>query len=327
MKGETVMYQTPISKISRSVKPHRMSVLIAAATVWAATLHTADATPPIAFEINAPPQSVIVGETLGVFEARVVICADNQADGFVDLFLRDGTALELTPVSAKLHFREGSDAPTATIVYLPTRLDGPAQPHNFVFGTAAPSPTEVGCDLWDLLASGVQGGLLPRRFQFEAEVTRTRMNGRCELDDFGQFSSRVKIETLRQTVSPFDGSDPFDFEAVMDIRNNAASGVIDVPLSERGGLYDIFFLAIVPHAQVGFQIFGAGVLSEPGDPLSTDDMMRLRVFSPPPATNGCLFWDLVNGSTGEVRNAATFTSLDDLFKVSPPPKGFGFINP
>ena len=69
-----------------------VAVLIAAATVWAGSLHSADATPPVAIEINAPPQTVIVGETLGVFDARVVICADNQADGFVTLFLRDGTA-------------------------------------------------------------------------------------------------------------------------------------------------------------------------------------------------------------------------------------------
>lgn len=319
------MYQTPTSKTGRSVKPHHLSVLIATATVWAASLHSADAAPP-AFEFNAPSQIVMVGETLGVFDARVVICSDNQADGFVNLFLRDGTSLELTPVSAKLHFRAGSDVPTATIVYLPTGLVGAAQPGQFVVGTAVPSPTDPECDLWLFDGSSVQPGPTPGRLQVEARTTRTRIKERCESDDFGQFSSRAELDAQRQTVFPVGGSDPLEFEAMVDIdRDNSASGFVDLLLSPRGGLYEICFGAVLRHAEFGFQFFAVGVLADPGDPLSTDDMVRATA-TPIPGPGECLIWDLLNGSTGEVNDAATFDAVTKV-KVSPRPKGFGFINP
>lgn len=298
----------------------RSSVLVVVATVWAASIHSADAAPPVALEISSPSQTVIVGETLGVFEARIVVCADNKVDGFAKLFLRDGTALELTPVSAKLHFSSGSDVPAATIVYLPTGLAEAAQPGHFFVGTAGPSATEVGCDIWDFLGPDVQGGQVPRRVQFEAETTRALIKARCRSNDFGQFSSRAEIDAQRQTVFPIGGGDPLDFEVMVDIaRDNGAGGFVDVPLSTRGGLHEIFFGTVLRDAEIGFKFFAVGALADPGDPLSTDDMLRATA-TPISANEDCLLWDLVNGSICGGGFCSAVFEAETSFKVAPPPK-------
>lgn len=289
--------------------------LIAVAMVWAASLHCADAATQPAIKITADTQTVTVDKTLAVFGASLTICANNEADGYVHLEFTDGTpGLNLTPVYAKLILQSGSVDPVAAAVFLPADLDRPAGPNDFVFAVVSTDSTgPVSCDLWDFTGSSVvHGGPIPGRLLFHANATRTRVNARCEPDDFGQFDLIAKLEALPQIVFPLDGRDPFEFGAEAKIYlNNRAKGFANVAIFKGGVPYNLFFGAIIPHKEQGFQFFAVGLSSNPGVPVSTNDLLRI-IITEDTSNPECQIWDLLNGDSGPIPAEATFDAVTNV---------------
>lgn len=281
---------------------------------------TSAAAPP-AMKYVAQSQLVTVGEEIAIFDASVLVCG-NQADGQVTLRFRNGDEIELTPVGATLNYSISEEIPTALLVLLPP-LNRPARPEDFVRASvspvmAGPSTVDPECDIWDLIGSSVQGAPVPERLTFIAEGNWNESNERCDPHDYGQLQTRAVIDSPRQLVKPFDGSDPFEFEALVCIdRDNTAVGLFDAPLSSRGSAYESFFGAVLPSDDTGIIFI---VWSAYADGASPDDMLSA---SGTPVANGadpdCVIWDLVNGSTGEETKAAVFDA-ETYWKLTKPPK-------
>ena len=291
--------------------PRRIAAVLATAALWAGSLASTEAGPHPSLRVVAPEQVVIIGATGGLFEADVLVGPDGHACGQVRFALRDGTIIELKPIYGIVHQdRTAANGQTQPVEFnnvgvslvLTPRIGPPTTPDDFVIATVRPS-IERGCDIWDLAGSSMSGGT--SGVPFDAQTRHLPSDERCEPADLGQFDIAVVIYAPRQTVSPFEAADPLDFSAnVLVAHKNKGFGFVEAPLSDRGGLYQIFFGTVLPHAERGFQIFLVGMRPHPQGRPTNDDFLRAAVFpmeDNPDAQN----WDLVNGESGLVRHAAT----------------------
>ncbi|MHC4405355.1 MAG: hypothetical protein ACYTG0_37390 [Planctomycetota bacterium] len=250
----------------------------------------------------------------GSFEARTLFCADNRADGAVSVEFREfGLRLDLRPV-VYVNVHSLTSFPRAVVVYLPRDLDGPPGPDDYVVGTVGPDPTDPPCQLWDFTGSDIQESTGPTRLEFTAAGEYAFVEERCEPLDLGLLDSGAKIDVPAQTVFPLGGGGPLEFEACVQVhRDNTAHGFIDVPLSEQGRRYEVFHGAVLPGVGNGGPlVFLVGVLSDPGDVVNANDTLRATVTLIPEVED-IVYWDLLNGTSGEVQNVATFDATADHF--------------
>lgn len=299
----TVLESNTTAPSSRTplVTLRSITMVLTAVVLWAVSLAPTEAGHRQGIELVAAEQAVMIGHIGAVFEAKVITDANNQACGFVKFTLHDGTIIELEPIHQIVQRPRGTaDAQTVefpnnlgVILMLTPRGGPPPQPDDFVVATVTPV-MEVGSDIWDFTGSTMTGGL---DMPFDAETQRSGSDERCEPADFGQIDTSFGIHAPRQTVIPFDADETLDFGSDAFIASDhAAHGIVYAPLSDQGGLYKLFFGALLSHAR-GTQAYLVGVRPDTRGLPTTDDLLRATV-TPLEANPDNQIWDLVNGTTG-----------------------------
>ncbi len=251
----------------------------------------------------------MIGDKEETFEANLLICHNNQANGEATLSMSDGRTVKLTAVSAKSFFRSKSAYPAFAVVYTPHPDEHPD------VGTFAPSPTNKKVYLVDLKGPNVPNG----RVQFKAKVKTTNPTRRCETNNFGQINSRMKVNTPKQDIFPEDSSKPpVKFGARIAVwSNNAATGFVKSPFAERSS-YSVFFGAFFSLEGGDPTLVAVGVDVSRPDPFNTGNLITINVKEDDgPTSDGqtvtdpdCLLWDLMNDTSGLTDPTTGFT----LFK-------------
>lgn len=258
--------------------------------------------------VQSPKQIVSIGGALASFEADVLICESGAAEGEAEIeFDDDDTKLKLRAVHGALQF-----GVVPLIVWVVEDGGRDAGPPDFVVAAVEPVPSAPECELWIFTGSTVQGS--PPRF--DAETTIGVERGRdCEPPDFGQEPVAFQLDAEPQQVLIEPSRETAGFAAELDVTaENSAAGTIELDLGDEGTLcYDLIFGAVLLHDD-SFTIKLVGVERSTG--------FVLRATASPPGTcpwpcpdeNG-LFWDLVNGSTGQEHH--TFEAVSSLRLIAP----------